>query len=312
MDLFHKNRELVAWAAIGAVALVMLGAFVEIAYLNDSWPGDTNRPLSNVARLVAGRFAPLVLLVVAALANWFVAHWREPSKNAALLSLIGLCVTGAGGLLFAVFTLIGWGGDESNGLRIFSSLLTLVANLIVVGLVAGYFFITWKQVSPAPATPYGQPGQQFGGQPGQPGLPPQQAQPGAQQQPTWQPHEASGGAWNRAGDAATGAGASTWGVPGQQSQGWQPSASPQPSAAEPQPSASPWGQPEQPAPQQSAPQQNEWNGGSAWAPASQPSAENTAEEGTVLRPNPNPGAQNPGQQWSGEQNQGQQWPGQNH
>lgn len=35
----------------------------------------------------------------------------------------------------------------------------------------------------------------------------------ARHQPTWQPHQAAGGAWLRAGDAATGASASAWGTP---------------------------------------------------------------------------------------------------
>ena len=35
----------------------------------------------------------------------------------------------------------------------------------------------------------------------------------SRQQPTWQPHQASGGAWLRAGDAATGASATAWGTP---------------------------------------------------------------------------------------------------
>lgn len=294
MELLHKNREVAAWVALGAVALVLLSAFVDIAYLNDTWPGDNGPELSVVARSIVGKFAPVVGFLVAVVATWFVAYWREPSPKAPLLSLIGLCLAGGSALLYLVFTLIGWGGDSSNGLRTVSSLLTLVANLVALGLIVGFFYVTWKHVSPAPvAAPYGQPGQQQYLPGAHPGAQPQQ-QP--QQQPVWQPNEASGGAWNRAGDAATGAGASTWGVPGQQPQGWQPSASPQPSAAEPQQQ---WGQPapqqsapHQPAPQQPEPQQPSWDTGNGWAPAAQPqpSAQDATDEGTVLRPHPN-------QQW---------------
>lgn len=325
MELLHKNRELVAWVALGSVALVLLSAFVDIAYLNDTWPGDNGPELSVVARSIVGKFAPVVGFLVAALATWFVAYWREPAKMASVISLVGLCLAGGAALLYLVFTLIGWGGDDSNGLRIFSSLLALVANLVALGIIGGFFYVTWKHVSPAPvAAPYGQPGQQFG-QPGQQqagqqfGQPTQQ-QP-AQQQPTWQANEAAGGAWNRAGDAATGAGANQWGVPGQQAQGWQPSASTQPSAAEPQqqwgqpaqqaqPADSQWGQPapqpsaapaqdwNQPQADQPAAQpQNDWNAANSWAPAAdpQPSAGEVGDEGTVLRPNP-------GQQWRPEDN----------
>lgn len=310
MDMLHKNRELAAWAALGAVALVLLSAFVDIAYLNDTWPTESGPALSLVARSVDSKFVPLVGFLVAALATWFVAYWREPSRKAPLIALVGLCLTGAAALLYVVFTLIGWGGDDSNGLRIFSSLLSLLANLTALALIAGFFYLTWKHVSPTPAAAH--PGQQhyaqqqLGQQPyGQPGA----AHPAPPtQQPNWQANEASGGAWHRAGDAAAGAGANSWGVPGQQAQGWQPSASTQPSAAEPQQQ---WGQPappqpapQQPAPQQSAPASQDWNQqapnqpgpnqwghqGSGWAPANEPQSHqpfaDSDDEGTVLRPNP--------------------------
>ena len=42
-----------------------------------------------------------------------------------------------------------------------------------------------------------------------------------QQRPTWHPDRAVGASWSRAGDAATGASASTVGQPGGQPSGWQ-------------------------------------------------------------------------------------------
>ena len=335
MDMLHKFRELVAWVALGAVALVLLSAFVDIAYLNDSWPTDAGPALSLVARSIASKFAPVVGLLVAVLATWFVAYWREPSPKASLISVVGLCLAGGAALLYVVFTLIGWGGDDSNGLRIFSSLLTLLANLAALGIIAGLFYITWKHVSPAPAAAH--PGQHQLGQQqyGQPGA----AQPGAApggpvaQQPNWQTNEASGGAWHRADAAAAGAGANSWGVPGQQAQGWQPSASTQPSAAEPQqqwgqpapqqPASQHWNQQQQPGqyqpgqqqpgqqqqptqqpgqqqqPAQQQPAQNQWGQpDSGWAPVNEPQvpAADDGDEGTVLRPNP-------GQQWRPEDDQ---------
>ena len=297
MDMLHKNRELMAWVALGAVALVMLSAFVDIAAINDSWPTDSGPELSTVARLIDHKFAPILALLVAALATWFAAYWREPTRKASLIALVGLCLAGAGALLHLVFTLIGWGGNDSNGLFVFSSLLELLANLAGLGLLAAFFYVTWKHVAPLqlPAAPGQQPGQSQLGQHGQ------SQQAGAPvQQPTWQPSEASGGAWNRAGDAATGAGANTWGVPGQQAQGWQPSATPQPSAAEPQ-----WGQ-QAPRPewgQQPAPQQD-WN----QQPAPQPSA---AQQDWNQPGQGQPGHNQPGQGQPGHNQPGQNQPGQN-
>ena len=271
MELLHRNRELLAWLALGGVALVMLSAFVDIAYYQEAFRVGDRTELSEIARFIDAKFAPVVGLVVAAVVTWFVAFWREPSKHASVISLTGLCLSGAAALLHLVFTLIGWGGGDSNGWRILTSLMVLVANLVAMAIVAGFFFVAWKHALPVPSATVGGYGQS------QPGLPATQ-QPPTQQpaplQPTWQPHEASGGAWQRAGDAATGAGATTWGVPGQQSQGWQPSAAPQPGAAD----AQTWShQPQQP-PQPPQPPQGQWQQ-PGWDAGSQ-------EEGTVLRPNP--------------------------
>ena len=48
-----------------------------------------------------------------------------------------------------------------------------------------------------------------------------EAAPDPAKQPTWQPDEAAGAAWLKAGDAAAGAAATGWGTPGDAG-GWLP------------------------------------------------------------------------------------------
>ena len=276
MDMLHRYRETAAWIALGSLALMVLSGLVDIAALN-AWPGG-GLELPEVARVVDSRFAPVVTMVVAALVCWFSLFWQTPSRRAHAVALTGLVLTGASALLHVVFTLIGWGSENSGGLGIVSSLMVMLANLAAMGLVAGFFWIGLKHVAPVPAPApasggWGQvssgaanqhyPAQQYPGQ--------QPPVPRAPQQPAWQPGEASGGAWHRAGDAATGASASSWGVPGEQAQGWQPSASHQPSAPQPWPHADkPQGQ-------------QQWEPQPRWA-----GQDEGAEDGTILRPNPNP------------------------
>ena len=303
MEKVEKNRELIAWILLGAAVVAMLTGFTSMEAMKEGVPDQFKPELSVLARAAAPRFAPISALTLAALAAWLCTYWRNPSNNAKIINLIGLIITGVGALLTLIYTFIGMG--DAKGMTVFTNLLALVANLAMLAALAGFFFVGYQKFQ----------NQQFQGHPGQGQMMPGQADPGAPagQQPTWQPEQASGGAWNRAGDAATGAGASNWGTPGQQSQGWQPSASPQPSAAEQpawgqqsQASAAPandWGQQSQPsAPandwgQQSQPSApaNDWGQqsqpsaaqhGGGWAPQGDQQAPDSHDEGTILRPNP--------------------------
>ncbi|MGA4508354.1 hypothetical protein ACQB6R_10350 [Propionibacteriaceae bacterium G1746] len=221
MDIVEKNRELVAWVALGSATLLLLGGLVNIIHINNTFSsGD----FGDVASLTAGSLLSPEALIAASLATWLTSWWRTPTNNAKVIALIGLIVAATSTVLYLLFALIGLGGAEDLGILV--SLLRLIGFAALGAVATGFFYATWKKLAPAPA---GQVAQYPGGQqqvqpyPGQQ-YPAQQypAQQYPPQQPTWQPDQASGGAWQRAGDAATGASASTWGVPGQQSQGWAP------------------------------------------------------------------------------------------
>ena len=292
MQQVEKNREIVAWIALGAAIVNIVVGFIAMLAVGEGLPESMKPEFGQKASAASSYFGAWPLLLVGAVATWLVVFWRRPSANAKLVGLVGLIVSGAYFALNAIFGLLALGSDHLEALGRFRNILNLVAELAVTALFVGFFYIAWKHTQGVAG---GQP-QQFGGPQAQP-----QPQSQPQNQPTWQPDQASGGAWNRADDAATGAAASAWGTPGSQNQGWQPSASQQPSAA-PQPSANqptaqqwqqPHGygqQPQQPADQwaQSQHSADHWgqqqNQQTQWG--------NQDAEGTVLRPNPNQGSPN--------------------
>lgn len=116
------------------------------------------------------------------------------------------------------------------------------------------------------------------------------------QRPIWQPDQASGGAWTRAGDAASGASASAWGTPGSTTGGWQPQSQP---SAQPQLGQGQQGQGQQG--QQSAwhaPAQPQWNAASQGSAQPQPGQQGNQWQASAQG------------QWGGAQNQGAQNQGQ--
>lgn len=267
MQQFEKMREFAVWGALGAAGIQLVSGFTRMAALGEGYPEGMKPKLGAKANYAAETFSPLLALILAALALAACVHWRGPSRNSKVLALVGMAISAASAVLYLVLRLIGLGDESLEGMGVFTNLLVMLVNLALLGILAGYFYFTWKHVSEPAAGQQGQLAQQHG------------------QQPTWGAEQAQGGAWNRAGDAASGAQAAQWGTPGSQNQGWQPSATPQPSAAEPsqnwnsqqwggqspQASADQWG-----ANQQQANQQQAWGQGSA-----------SDVDGTVLRPQNN-------------------------
>ena len=232
MEQVAKFREIAGWTALGAAVVSIINGFVQMQVLKSAYPEGMKPKLADQANAAAGYFAPNVALLIAALCVAVCVFWR-PSAMAKTIALAGLAVTGAAALLHMIMRLIGLGGDQ-EGIAVFGNLLSLLTNLALLGALGIFFYVAWQRAQGAVAPAgYQQQGQLAPQQPGQ--------QP--MHQPSWQADQASGGAWNRAGDAASGASASAWGTPGSQNQGWQPSASNQPSAM-PQPSANQY--PQQP------------------------------------------------------------------
>ncbi|MDO5500661.1 MAG: hypothetical protein Q4F67_13375, partial [Propionibacteriaceae bacterium] len=201
---------------------------------------------------------------------------HEPkSARVNMIALIGAIVTAVSVAAAFVFGLIGLGHDfEPDGLLLYH-LIDVFLTLVIPVLCAIVMFLVYTGTKPAPSYQHpqqygGAPGQMGGGfGPGQPGVPqgsgqPQQAPP-AGGQPTWAPDQASGGAWQSAGQAASGASATEWGQPGQQ-QGWSAGSAmsatehtgPIPTGPAPGQPGQPGGQPGQPSNQWGGQPENQW------------------------------------------------------
>lgn len=232
LEKLKESRELLLWGAAGSVAFLTLMGVVHWIY-QAARDGGTWRGSS----LVSGASViPVIALVVAVLALGAAALVKPVARNVALSSLILLGSIAVGFLVQLVALLIVLFGEGLDGATKVIYLFQLLGQWVVVAVLALVVLRVQQGVAPAAQPGFAGAGQpQFGGVPGQ-------VAPG--QQPTWQPGQASGGGWNRAGDAASGASASTWGTPGQQAGGWQQSQ--QPAAQQPaaqQPAVQPgWGQ----------------------------------------------------------------------
>ena len=302
-DKLKASRELLLWGAVGSAAFLTVMGLVRWIYEASGDTGSWRGASLSVGTLTLPPL-PLLIGLLALAACVLIA---PITKNAHVASLILLGSIGLGALVRLITVFIMLFGDGIDGGRKAIMFFEALGQFALVGVIGFVTFLLMGALAPRQAPGpmgYGQPAP---GQYGQnPPMPPAPAQ-----RPTWQPNQASGGGWNRAGDAASGASASTWGTPGQQPGGWQPTGAPQGQPA-------PMGQPELGQPQQGMPQSQPSAAAPSWqsqsaaqGPVAEPGSAQSAEEGTVLRPapqagqwqppatNPNP---NPGQWNDGRQN----------
>ncbi|CAI9407443.1 hypothetical protein [Aestuariimicrobium sp. T2.26MG-19.2B] len=220
MSGVERHRLAIAWFAVGlTVAAFAIGW---ISLLSGGLP-----QASTLATFMGGGLVPLVHALASIVALVWAATAAPRLDVRAPAGVLGglLVVDAAVGLVFGVVALMTdrWRFATSAGdaVELVAKLGLAVICLLVAAHPAGDRATSPPQF-PAPHAQTPQlPGQQSvrGGAP---------TQPSAQQLPSWQPDQASGGAWLRAGDAATGASASTWGEPTETPEGrrgpasWEP------------------------------------------------------------------------------------------
>lgn len=290
-----RLRPIIVWV------LVALTAFTYLAgWINGLSVG--RKALHDMA-LYSGGGMTSVAYAIPALAALVWAVAAAPKLDVRLPAF-GL----AGVMALDVVTALGFGivALTHHDWRLGSAAYDLIELLSKAGVAAVAFLVATKHSSGvATGIPGGGRAEALGSGNQQPGI----QQPGNQQQavqqatqPRWQPDQASGGAWLRAGDAASGASASTWGTPGAGSQGsasWQPEvraveqqawpqqqagqqqAWPQESRWQPQTQQPQTQQPQTQQPQTQQPYQPQWQ-----SQQDQQQVSASEEEGTVLRPAP--------------------------
>ncbi|MGJ6981396.1 hypothetical protein ACSDQ9_12835 [Aestuariimicrobium soli] len=259
----NRLRPALAWGLVGLTVASYLVAWISGLTQNG---GGGLRSMS----LYSGGGLTTLTYALPALAALIWSAAGSPRLDVKVPSLV-LAAT----LAFDVVTGLGFGvvALSNRDWRFGTAAYDLLELLAKAGAaVVAYLLATQTTggrvaLPPANQTPSGQRNQAV--------QPYQQGQP-----PTWQPDQASGGAWLRAGDAASGASASTWGTPGASSQGsasWQPQ--------QPQQQWNPQTQQTQNQQPQNQQPQQQWPATGQPDPWPQPHPADE-EEGTVLRPAP--------------------------
>lgn len=233
LDVLKKYREPLAWLTLTLV--VASGVRQVVALVAALVRGYTFPQAASVYGYVLHTLGYLVLvaLVLACVAV------KPPTPHAGRLSLVALWVGLVATSLDLVFGIASLFHRPGDGLMIFYG---AVGALITVGFKAALTAVAWAihraatRLAPGSGLEAAPPSPVVEAAGSSTSSPATSSGAVAPQRPTWQPTEASGGAWHRAGDAATGAGATTWGTPGQQSQGWQVARPPRASdASQPSP-----------------------------------------------------------------------------
>lgn len=207
-------REPAAWVMLAAVTLQLAEA---ITYLvRDRLDSGASRWVLPTQLLVVD---PVLVAVLGALVG--LCAWWQPIRRARALSVLALTVTVAATVLslgLALRAIFGRAGEVS-------ALPHLLSELAVPGVV---IFAVLKMVA---ATAQGRAARRSDSEDsGVDAVHPPAIDTSAtalvdpQQQPTWQPDEAQGTAWHRAGDAARGGAGSGWQV--EDSTGWTPMPAP--------------------------------------------------------------------------------------
>lgn len=208
MESLSKLREPAALVVLVVLAVrVVMALVAAVVYLQSDF-GD----LSSLAGLISYRASdPLLVVVMAALVVSCVL--TGPTPRARGIATASLVVVGVSLIVALVFALAVLGSGDAVGLMSTLDQLATLA-LPVLCLIV---IVKVRQLLPAGAsTSATYPVAAVA----QPGPPPVAAPVDEQYQPSWLPDTASGAAWHRAGDAASGAPASGWGTPGQAG-GWQ-------------------------------------------------------------------------------------------
>lgn len=215
LDKVKGFREIGVYLMMGLLVLSYLMGLVRLV-------SDSYLTLAEKSAWAYSNFLAPLAVVVLVLLVLSLATQQPVSPRANVLALISAIVVTLGVALAFIFGLIAFGVDNERGMHF----LRWISNMIIPAAGAVVLFFIWAGTKPAPAYQHpqqyptqGAPGYQQPGAPAPGQMPGQPGQPGPGQQPTWAPDQASGGAWQTAGQAASGASATEWGQPGQQ-QGW--------------------------------------------------------------------------------------------
>lgn len=254
-----RYRQPAAWVVLGVSVVYIVMSLVRGGYLLSQ-----GTVLTEVARAIGGSSLSVVMVLLclaAALSCVLVKPVTSRGRTVVRLAAVMVTTAALLELVFLVVSLFGVRGG------IFAFVLDILGGVLEIAVKFAAAQILWGAARSAheperAALPTSAPSIAVVEEP--------------RQQASWTAEQAAGAVWTRAGDAASGAAATTWGHPGQQASGWKlpDDASPELPAAE-HVSRGPWATagelatgeaPAEPA-AQDAPDKQSGDGSVSWAPA---------------------------------------------
>jgi uncharacterized membrane protein YuzA (DUF378 family) len=209
MASLKRLREPAAFVVLGVLVLQLLIELIEFFVYGSNLYGS----LSAAALAISAQVTETVTLVILGLlvASCVLGDRTRHARLLVLLALIGSALMIAAALTLGLLGLAA--ASPVKPLHLVDLLLgSVLPTLVLIGLVT-----LWRlqPASDPEAAELPAVADRTEAGPEKPAL------PSTQSEPVWQPDAASGVAWHTAGDAAIGAPAAGWGLPGEVG-GWEP------------------------------------------------------------------------------------------
>ncbi|MEL4505217.1 hypothetical protein AAEX63_11510 [Luteococcus sp. H138] len=223
-ETVKRFRETVAQVVLGISVLYILLSLVRGGYLV-----YRHTPLAETARQLGGSSLSIVMVLLVVAATLACVLVRPVTPKGRKLVRTGAVVIGIAALLEAAFLVM---GVFNTHVSIFVTALEVLGGVLEVAIKTVAAHLLWRAGARAPE-PVPAVEQQASTEVAVVAEP-------ERQQASWRADQAAGAVWTRAGDAASGAAATTWGHPGSGSAGWKVAGDSPAAAEEPQAPRGPW------------------------------------------------------------------------
>lgn len=221
-ETVKRFREPAALGVLGISVVYILISLVRWGYLLVQ-----GEPLSAASREVGGSSLSIVMVLLCFLAATACLGIAPATRRATQVVRWAATVVGVAAALEAVFLVLGLAGAPGG---IFVVVLEVLGGVLEISLKAAAAVLLLRTLRGARE-------EQAAAVEQRPRVVEVEPEP---QAASWKADQAAGAVWTRAGDAASGAAASTWGHPGESSSGWQPAGQDAPASLEAPSARGPW------------------------------------------------------------------------
>ncbi|MEL4358689.1 MULTISPECIES: hypothetical protein [unclassified Luteococcus] len=195
---------------IARVVLAVSVGYILISLVRGGYLLYRQTPLAETARLLGGSSLSIVMVLLVVASGLACVLVRPATARGSKLARMGAVVIGVAALLEALFLVVGM---FQTRVSLFVTVLEVLGGVLEIAIKAVAAHVLWRASAATAGAPAVEPVEAKQSQ-----QPVSAAEPA--QQASWRADQAAGAVWTRAGDAASGAAASTWGHPGAKSGGW--------------------------------------------------------------------------------------------